>query len=370
MFRTGTAQAARGEHFGFRVPHNLCYCCCSVCARAENVPSTAPTILSPNLTYIPTSHDAAAAIDPPPPPLPLPTASSTGISLRRATIQRAVLQLASDIRHGKCEVWELDDRRTLEYLKVTSGSVLLVCVVPTTKDILPACPPCVPPPPEVSNYPADGGSDGGGGDGSNINSDEEDEEEGGSGDGGGAGSGGFNPASENAPIPGWGVEGMAEEGEGGEAKYAFDAGGHGNSSASVYAIAGTKSGVAGSRSGAAASRAIAPAQPTAAIQIASSRKAIRQRLGNDQRATIGNGTATAQRATTAAVAADSGSGGPVRCSPGVGPGAAATPAANARRGASDSVGAASESAGAAVSEYRAGRFARRRSRTNNWRWLT
>lgn len=68
---------------------------------------------------------------------------STGVSLWRATIQRARLRLASDIRHGKCDVEELDCRRTLEYLDVNSGSVLLVCVVPTAKSLVTAPSPCM-----------------------------------------------------------------------------------------------------------------------------------------------------------------------------------------------------------------------------------
>lgn len=54
--------------------------------------------------------------------------------------------MAADIRHGACAAEELDDRRTLEYLDITSGSVLLVCVAPAAKDLLPAGRQCVPPP--------------------------------------------------------------------------------------------------------------------------------------------------------------------------------------------------------------------------------
>lgn len=42
---------------------------------------------------------------------------------------------------------ELDDRRTLEYHKIPSGAVLIVCVVPAKSDIMPTCPSAVSPRP-------------------------------------------------------------------------------------------------------------------------------------------------------------------------------------------------------------------------------
>lgn len=64
---------------------------------------------------------------------------------------------------------ELDDRRTLEYHKIPSGAVLIVCVVPAKSDILPTCPPAVPlrPGQRGTGSGADrGGGSGGGGDSS------------------------------------------------------------------------------------------------------------------------------------------------------------------------------------------------------------
>ncbi|CAM9919446.1 unnamed protein product [Ectocarpus fasciculatus] len=88
------------------------------------------------------------------------------ISLRRATVKRARLFLASDFRDGCCDGEELDDNRTLEYLKVTSGSVLLVCVAPTVKDLAPTgslCGASSPGNEYPRRRPPGGGARGGGG---------------------------------------------------------------------------------------------------------------------------------------------------------------------------------------------------------------
>ena len=94
-------------------------------------------------------------------------AHHAGISFWRVTIQRANVHLAADIRKGRSEVKELDDRQTLEYLRIPTGSVLIVCVVPAKSDILRTCPPAVPPRPGQGGAEsgAGGGSSGGGGSG-------------------------------------------------------------------------------------------------------------------------------------------------------------------------------------------------------------
>lgn len=77
--------------------------------------------------------------------------------------------MAADIRQGSCAVEELDDRRTLEYLDIASGAVLLVCVAPAAKDTLPVGRRCVPP------TPRDGG--GGVGQYNGVFLDEEEEDD-------------------------------------------------------------------------------------------------------------------------------------------------------------------------------------------------
>lgn len=64
-------------------------------------------------------------------------------------IFRARLNLTSDIRKGHCNIEELDDRRTLEYFGITSGTVLHVAVAPAMSDLRRlrrSGPTCIPPP--------------------------------------------------------------------------------------------------------------------------------------------------------------------------------------------------------------------------------
>ncbi|CAM9833423.1 unnamed protein product [Ectocarpus sp. 6 AP-2014] len=95
-------------------------------------------------------------------------------------VKRARLFLASDFRDGCCDGEELDDHRTLEYLNVTSGSVLLVCVAPTVKDLAPAGSLCVSPPPGDEyprRRPGGGGRGGGGGSAPGIDGRESDDDD-------------------------------------------------------------------------------------------------------------------------------------------------------------------------------------------------
>lgn len=87
-------------------------------------------------------------------------------------IFRARLLLASDIRKGHCNIEELDDRRTLQYFGIASGTVLHVAVAPAMADLRrlrPSGPACIPPPrpprPGLRHGSFSGGAGGGGGNG-------------------------------------------------------------------------------------------------------------------------------------------------------------------------------------------------------------